>query len=194
MFCTFNEGNEMKVPAPNGMTELVRGNDHCLVAQLEPLVRQQNVTLDLHSVGRIDAAGIAALIALYGCAAVEPTDDSDVLRVTGMVEKPAPDKAPSDYTMIDNGYASQSTATPLTGWSNGDFNYDSSINAADYSLIDTSFALQSSSGGPLGAASLAIAATVDGSQATGVPEPASLALFTLAASTLLARRRKATWS
>ena|SRR5947209_13933159 len=68
MFCTFNEGNEMKVPAPNGMTELVRGNDHCLVAQLEPLVRQQNVTLDLHSVGRIDAAGIAALIALYGCA------------------------------------------------------------------------------------------------------------------------------
>jgi UTP--glucose-1-phosphate uridylyltransferase len=39
-------------------------------------------------------------IALYGCAAVEPTDDPDVLRVTGMVEKPAIDKAPSDYAMI----------------------------------------------------------------------------------------------
>jgi len=39
-------------------------------------------------------------IALYGCAAVEPTADTDVLKVTGMVEKPAPDKAPSDYAMI----------------------------------------------------------------------------------------------
>src|SRR3954463_1266499 len=29
-------------------------------------------------------------ISLYGCAAVEPTADADVLRVTGMVEKPAP--------------------------------------------------------------------------------------------------------
>lgn len=68
MYCTLTQGNELKVAAPNGMTELVRGNDHCLVAQLEPLVRQQNVTLDLHAIGRIDAAGIAALIALYGCA------------------------------------------------------------------------------------------------------------------------------
>jgi len=39
-------------------------------------------------------------IALYGCAAVVPTGEPDVLRVTGMVEKPAPDKAPSDYAMI----------------------------------------------------------------------------------------------
>jgi UTP--glucose-1-phosphate uridylyltransferase len=39
-------------------------------------------------------------IELYGCAAVEPTADSDVLRVTGMVEKPAPGHAPSDYAMI----------------------------------------------------------------------------------------------
>jgi len=39
-------------------------------------------------------------IALYGCAAVEPTGDPDVLRVTGMVEKPAPDEAPSNYAMI----------------------------------------------------------------------------------------------
>src|SRR4051794_7411703 len=42
----------------------------------------------------------AEQIELYGCAAVEPTADADVLRVTGMVEKPAPGHAPSDYAMI----------------------------------------------------------------------------------------------
>jgi|SRR5580693_6024911 anti-anti-sigma factor len=68
MICTYTEQNEMKVAAPNGMTELVRGTDHGLVAQLEPLVRQRNVTLDLRAIDRIDAAGIAALISLYGCA------------------------------------------------------------------------------------------------------------------------------
>jgi UTP--glucose-1-phosphate uridylyltransferase len=39
-------------------------------------------------------------ISLYGCAAVEPTTDDDVLRVTGMVEKPAAEQAPSDYALI----------------------------------------------------------------------------------------------
>ncbi len=68
MICTFNEGNEMKFAAPNGMTELVRGTDHSLVAQFEPLVRRQSVTLDLRAVDRIDAAGISALISLYGLA------------------------------------------------------------------------------------------------------------------------------
>jgi anti-anti-sigma factor len=66
MICTLD--HEMKVSAPDGMTELVRGNDHCLVAQLEPLVRRQSIALDLKAVDRIDAAGITALISLYGCA------------------------------------------------------------------------------------------------------------------------------
>src|SRR5581483_8637318 len=39
-------------------------------------------------------------VSLYGCAAVEPTAVADVLRVTAMVEKPAPDQAPSRYAMI----------------------------------------------------------------------------------------------
>ncbi len=39
-------------------------------------------------------------IALYGCAAVEPTDEDDVVRVTGLVEKPAADEAPSSYAII----------------------------------------------------------------------------------------------
>jgi UTP--glucose-1-phosphate uridylyltransferase len=39
-------------------------------------------------------------IHLYGAAAVEPTDDPDVVRVTGLVEKPAREAAPSNYAVI----------------------------------------------------------------------------------------------
>jgi anti-anti-sigma factor len=54
--------------ARGGMKELVRGHDVELLQQMMPLVREQNVSLDLRDVERIDAAGIAALISLYGCA------------------------------------------------------------------------------------------------------------------------------
>ncbi|WP_405897719.1 UTP--glucose-1-phosphate uridylyltransferase GalU [Streptomyces sp. NBC_00727] len=37
---------------------------------------------------------------LYGCAAVEPTPDGDVVRVTGLVEKPDPGDAPSNLAVI----------------------------------------------------------------------------------------------
>ncbi|MFF5146453.1 UTP--glucose-1-phosphate uridylyltransferase GalU [Streptomyces sp. NPDC013157] len=37
---------------------------------------------------------------LYGCAAVEPTGEDGVVRVTGLVEKPSPEKAPSNYAVI----------------------------------------------------------------------------------------------
>ncbi|MFB7112343.1 UTP--glucose-1-phosphate uridylyltransferase GalU [Streptomyces sp. NPDC056190] len=39
-------------------------------------------------------------IHLYGCAAVEATDDGDVVRVTGLVEKPDAAQAPSNYAII----------------------------------------------------------------------------------------------
>ncbi|GAB1329142.1 UTP--glucose-1-phosphate uridylyltransferase GalU [Streptomyces sp. NPDC093260] len=39
-------------------------------------------------------------IHLYGCAAVQPTADSDVVQVTGLVEKPDPADAPSNYAII----------------------------------------------------------------------------------------------
>lgn len=39
-------------------------------------------------------------IHLYGCAAVEPTDDADVVRVTQLVEKPVAGTAPSNYAVI----------------------------------------------------------------------------------------------
>lgn len=39
-------------------------------------------------------------IHLYGCAAVEADTDSDVLRITDLVEKPSPGSAPSNYAVI----------------------------------------------------------------------------------------------
>ncbi|MFG2329451.1 UTP--glucose-1-phosphate uridylyltransferase GalU [Streptomyces sp. NPDC048604] len=39
-------------------------------------------------------------IHLYGCAAVEATVDSDVVKVTDLVEKPTPEEAPSNYAII----------------------------------------------------------------------------------------------
>jgi UTP--glucose-1-phosphate uridylyltransferase len=39
-------------------------------------------------------------IHLYGCAAIEPTGTEDVVRVTGMVEKPDPQDAPSNLAVI----------------------------------------------------------------------------------------------
>ena len=37
---------------------------------------------------------------LYGVATVEPTDEDDVVRITGLVEKPAPGTAPSNLAII----------------------------------------------------------------------------------------------
>ncbi|MBT2415441.1 UTP--glucose-1-phosphate uridylyltransferase GalU [Streptomyces sp. ISL-12] len=39
-------------------------------------------------------------IHLYGCAAVAPSGEDGVVRVTGLVEKPAPERAPSRYAVI----------------------------------------------------------------------------------------------
>lgn len=47
------------------LTELVRGSERQLIDQLAAAVRRETVSLDLGSVERIDAAGIAALISLY---------------------------------------------------------------------------------------------------------------------------------
>ncbi len=39
-------------------------------------------------------------ISLYGCAAVSATDESDVVQITGLVEKPSPTDAPSNLAII----------------------------------------------------------------------------------------------
>jgi UTP--glucose-1-phosphate uridylyltransferase len=55
---------------------------------------------------RRDASIVALLevdpdsIHLYGAAAVEATDEDDVVRITGLVEKPSKDVAPSNYAVI----------------------------------------------------------------------------------------------
>ncbi|MCP3820381.1 UTP--glucose-1-phosphate uridylyltransferase GalU [Streptomyces sp. A3M-1-3] len=41
-----------------------------------------------------------AQIHLYGCAAVEPTQHGDVVKITGLVEKPDAAEAPSNYAII----------------------------------------------------------------------------------------------
>ena len=53
---------------PGNMHELVRGQEQYLIEIMEPIVRRQSVMLDLKKIDRIDAAGIAALISLYGSA------------------------------------------------------------------------------------------------------------------------------
>ncbi|MFD3687190.1 UTP--glucose-1-phosphate uridylyltransferase GalU [Nocardiopsis sp. NPDC058631] len=39
-------------------------------------------------------------VSLYGCAGIEPTDEEDVVTVTDLVEKPAPEQAPSRWAII----------------------------------------------------------------------------------------------
>ena len=72
MTCDTTRGNALEGQTTNskstestGLTELVRGHDQALLDRLVPLVCRQDLTLDLRSVERIDAAGITALIFLY---------------------------------------------------------------------------------------------------------------------------------
>ena len=68
--------------------------------------RDPLLTRMLDEQGKRDASIIALLevdpesIELYGAAEVELTDDPDVVRVTGLVEKPSPGSAPSNYAVI----------------------------------------------------------------------------------------------
>jgi anti-anti-sigma factor len=59
-------GPEQRAQPAHG--ELVRDQVAQLLRHLTPLVRERNVALDLASVGRIDASGIAALATLYSSA------------------------------------------------------------------------------------------------------------------------------
>ncbi len=47
------------------VSELVKGQDKEFYDRIAPLVRSRSVSLDLSAIERIDAAGIAALVALY---------------------------------------------------------------------------------------------------------------------------------
>jgi anti-anti-sigma factor len=59
---------ESKIAFPGNLHELVRGQEQRLLKDLEPVVRNNSITLDMRQIERIDAAGISSLISLYGAA------------------------------------------------------------------------------------------------------------------------------
>ena len=61
-----------------GVRELVRGREQEILEELRLLVLSRSVRLDLSSVERIDAAGLAALVSLY-CAASKAGHDFAVI-------------------------------------------------------------------------------------------------------------------
>jgi anti-anti-sigma factor len=77
---------DLHVTAPAAFAELVRGNDQRFIGQFCPLVTECNLIIDMTAVQRIDAAGIAALISLYGCAR-EAGNTFHVSRVNPRVEE-----------------------------------------------------------------------------------------------------------
>jgi hypothetical protein len=97
----------------------------------------------------------------------------------------------ADYLQIDNGFQNG-----LTGWNNGDFNYDGVINGDDYTLIDNAFNSQGSvsfAGGSAGPAEMIASDTdqiAEPSSSSGVPEPTSMGLLAIGALALLRRGRR----
>ncbi|MFF9199578.1 UTP--glucose-1-phosphate uridylyltransferase GalU [Streptomyces sp. NPDC014779] len=73
--------------------DLIDPRDPLLARMLEVLTEQGGSVVALMEVE-------PSQIHLYGCAAVEPSADADVVRITGLVEKPDPAEAPSNYAII----------------------------------------------------------------------------------------------
>lgn len=61
----FDTTTVVEAAAKGENMELVRGQEQGFLERLVPVVQRQSVLLDLESVERIDAAGLAALITLY---------------------------------------------------------------------------------------------------------------------------------
>jgi anti-anti-sigma factor len=69
-----------------GVRELVKGREQEILEELQPLVHSRSVILDLSSIERIDAAGLAALVSLY-CAASKAGHDFAVINPPRQVER-----------------------------------------------------------------------------------------------------------
>jgi UTP--glucose-1-phosphate uridylyltransferase len=84
------------------------GNEPFAVLLGDDLIDARDVLLSrmIEVQGERNASVIAllevdpALVEMYGIATVETTDESDVVRITGMVEKPAVGTAPSNFAVI----------------------------------------------------------------------------------------------
>jgi UTP--glucose-1-phosphate uridylyltransferase len=73
--------------------DLIDERDVLLSRMLDVQARRGGCVLGLTEVPRES-------ISLYGCAVAEATDEQDVVRVTGLVEKPSVDEAPSNLAVI----------------------------------------------------------------------------------------------
>ena len=73
--------------------DLIDTRDPLLATMLDVRARYGGSVVALMQVPR-------AAIGLYGCASAEPTGEDGVVRVNDLVEKPAPDEAPSDLAVI----------------------------------------------------------------------------------------------
>ncbi|GGF00745.1 UTP--glucose-1-phosphate uridylyltransferase GalU [Mycetocola zhadangensis] len=73
--------------------DLIDARDPLLTTMIEEQESRQATIIALMEVD-------PATISMYGCAAVEATDNPDVVKVTDLVEKPAPEDAPSNLAII----------------------------------------------------------------------------------------------
>ncbi|MEU8852505.1 sugar phosphate nucleotidyltransferase, partial [Streptomyces sp. NPDC048564] len=72
-----------------------------LIDPRDPLLKRMVEVQEQHGGSVIALMEVAPeQIHLYGCAAVDPTDDGDVVKVHDLVEKPAAADAPSNYAII----------------------------------------------------------------------------------------------
>jgi len=73
--------------------DLIDPRDPLLTRMLDVQARRGGSVVALMEVPREQ-------VHLYGCAAVEPTEDDDVVAITGLVEKPTAEEAPSSFAVI----------------------------------------------------------------------------------------------
>lgn len=72
-----------------------------LIDPRDPLLTRMTEAQDVHGGSVIALMEVEpAQVHLYGCAAIRPTSDDGVMRVTGLVEKPDPGDAPSNLAII----------------------------------------------------------------------------------------------
>ncbi len=72
-----------------------------LIDPRDPLLKRMIDIQEQHGGSVIALMEVAPeQVHLYGCAAVEATAEGDVVKVTGLVEKPDPADAPSNYAII----------------------------------------------------------------------------------------------
>jgi len=86
-------------------------------------------------------------------------------------------------------FQTEPNEAPLTGWYNGDFNYDGFINGSDYTLMDNAFNTQGSQfTSEIAGPDVTVAAQIAGVSA--VPEPAITGFLPGCVIALLGRRRR----